>query len=149
MLKTLKRAGIGFMLGVIISDIISILATDSIPVSKALLDFAGSPRAALLIQFFLAGAYGALCMGTVGLYDIERLPLTLSSVLHCLICIVPFIPLSLFLGWSDSIGTTLIMTVIQVGVYFIIWLIIFLRCRAEIRKMNEKQEEIRGRNQDE
>ena len=149
MLKTLKRAGIGFMLGVIISDLISILATDSIPVSKTLLDLAGSPRAALLIQFFLPGVYGALCMGTVGLYDIERLPLTLSSLLHCLICIVPFIPLSLFLGWSDSIGSTLIMAAIQVAAYFIIWLIIFLRCRAQIRKLNEKQEEIRDRKETE
>ena len=144
MLKTLKRAGFGFLLGVIVSDFISILTTEGMPVSQTLLAYTdNNVKAAFLIQFFAAGAYGALCMGSVRLYDIERLPLTLSSLFHCLICIVPFIPLSLFLGWSDGIGTTLVMTAIQVTMYFIVWLIIFFRYRAEIRKLNEKQEEVR------
>lgn len=140
MRRFLKMAGLGFLMGVAISGLITAAFTaEGAPVSEKLAAWAGSARAAMLIQYFASGVYGALCMGGVVLYDSDRLPLTLISFLHCLCCVVPFIPLSLILGWCTGAAEVLIMTGIQLAAYFVIWLIMYLKYRSEVKKMNDIQ----------
>ena len=80
-------------------------------------------------------------MAGVLLYDTDRLPLAAATLLHCLMCIIPFAPLSLLLGWSDGIEGVLIMALFQLAGFFIVWLIMYARYRAEIKKMNEMQKQ--------
>ena len=137
MSKFFIRAGIGFVLGIAVCDIIAIFTCDPLPAAQSLIDSMGSLRAAMLLQSLLSGLYGAICMGTTILYEVERLPLALASLLHCMCVILPGIPLALLLGWCEGAVDLLIRVGIQLAVYFFIWLIMWLNYRREIKKMNE------------
>ena len=138
--RVLKFAGIGFLVGVALCNFITIIASDgALPVTPALVDKIGGARLAMLLQSLLSGLYGAICMAGVLLYDTDRLPLAAATLLHCLMCIIPFAPLSLLLGWSDGIEGVLIMALFQLAAFFLVWLIMYARYRAEIKKMNEMQ----------
>ncbi len=140
--KCLKLAGVGFLLGIVIGNVIAWFTskTGSLA-SPILIDRMGGEAAAVLAQVFFSGLYGAATMSGVALYDVERLPLALATALHCLICVVPYIPLALLLGWAAKPTDILIMACFQIVAFFIIWLIIYLRCKAEVRKLNELQKE--------
>lgn len=138
-----KRAGIGFLIGVVIGNAIAILtgtsSTDGISfASKQLLDMAGGDSvAAMILQSVFSGVYGALCFAGTLLYDADRIPLTLATVLHCAIIILPFIPISLLLGWSSGIKSVLIMAGIQLVCFFIIWLILYFVYKKQVNELNE------------
>ena len=142
--RSLKFAGFGFILGIAVCSIITILTSDAsgVPASAAFIEKIGSAKWALLIQALLSGVHGAICMGTVTLYDTDRLPLTLVSALHCACCIVPFVILSVPLGWTGSVADTLIMVGIQLVAYFIVWLIMYSLYRKEIRELNKIKDNI-------
>ena len=91
----------------------------------------------LLLPFLFSGLYGALCMGGTVVYELEDWPLLRVSLTHYLICIVPYLPISLLLGWNSGIAELLIVMGVMTVVYFIIWLIMFLRYRAEVRELND------------
>lgn len=143
--RSLKFAGFGFILGIAVCTIITILTSDAaggIPASAKFVERIGNVKLALLIQALLSGVHGAICMGTVTLYDTDRLPLTLVSALHCACCIVPFIALSVFLCWTESVTDTLIMVGMQLVAYFIVWLIMYSLYRKEIRELNKIKDDI-------
>lgn len=87
LVKTFKRACIGFLIGILIGDMIAILTGTSSSggisfTSKQLLDMAGgSAAAAMLLQSLFSGLYGAICFGGMSLYDAERLPLAAATAL--------------------------------------------------------------------
>lgn len=89
MLKTLlKRAAIGFLIGIIMGNgivvMINAFSGDNItPVTKQLVRQCGGNGSAFILQTILSGFYGAACFAGCSLYDIESLPLTLTSVIHC------------------------------------------------------------------
>ena len=137
--KTLKRAGFGFLLGIVVCNIIVILSMNDLPATQSLIEATGSLRAALIVQTAASGFYGALCMGTIGLYEIERWPMMLPSAIHCLITILPYVSLSVLLGWGKTASDHLIMAGIQFAAYAVVWFIMYMRYRAEVRKLNEMQ----------
>lgn len=143
--KTLKMAGIGFLIGVVIGDLIAILTGNSDTggvtfASQKLLDMAGgSAVAAMILQSLFSGLYGAVCFAGMSLYEIERMPLALATALHCAIIILLFIPISLLLGWVSNIPTLLIIMSIQVTMFFIIWLILYFSYKKQVRELNEMQ----------
>lgn len=140
--KALKLAGIGFLLGIVIGNAIAWFTGKSGSLaSPILIDRMGGETPAVLMQVFFSGLYGAMTMSGVALYDVERFPLALSTALHCLICVVPYIPLALLLGWAKTPSDILITTCFQIIAFFLIWLIMYLRCKAEVRKLNELQKE--------
>ena len=138
--KTLKLAGLGVLIGITVCNIITIAVSNDVPVTASLIERAGSMKAAFIIQTVLTGIYGALCMGTTVLYDAEKLPLAAASLIHCVICVCPFVPLSLFLGWSAGAVEVFIAAAMQTAGYFLIWLIIYLRYKKEIKDLNEMNE---------
>ena len=142
MKRVLKYSGFGFILGIAVCSIITTLTGDQIPAAPEFVDTIGSLKSALLIQSLLSGLYGAICMGTVLVYDDERLSLSLSSLIHCLCCIIPFIPLSLFLRWSDGIIGALIMAGFQLAAYFVVWLIMYIKYKKQAKELNEIQSKI-------
>lgn len=138
--KILKLAGLGVLLGITVCNIISVTVSNDVPVTAALIERAGSVKAAFIMQTALTGIYGALCMATTVLYDAEKLPLLAASLIHCVICVGTFIPLSLFLGWSAGAADVLITTAMQTAGYFMIWLIMYLRYKKEIKDLNKMNE---------
>ena len=140
MKRVLEYAGFGFVLGIALCSIITTLTGDPLPVAPEFQESIGSLKGSLLIQSLLSGLYGAICIGTVLVYDDERL--SLSSVIHCLCCIIPLIPLSLFLRWSNGIVDVLIMVGVQLAAYFTVWLIMYIRYKKVTAELNEIQNNI-------
>ena len=145
--KTLKMAGIGFLIGVVIGDLITILTGNSDTggvtfASSQLLDMAGgSGTTAMLLQSLFSGLYGAVCFAGMSFYEIERMPLALATALHCATIILLFIPIALFLGWVSNIVTLLIISGMQLVGFFIIWLIMYFGYKKQIRELNEMQKD--------
>ena len=124
--KTLKRAGIGFLIGVVIGDLIAFVTGTSSTggvsfTSQQLLDMSGgSAVVAMLLQSLFSGLYGAVCFAGISFYDVDRLPLAAATALHCAAIVLLFIPVSLILGWTSSIVENLIVMGIQLVAFFII-----------------------------
>ena len=143
--KTLKMAGIGFLIGMVIGNLIAILTGNSDTggvtfASKKLLDMSGgSATLAMILQSLFSGLYGAACFAGMSFYEIERIPLALATALHCATIILLFIPISLLLGWVEDILSLLIIMTIQIVVFFIIWLILYFGYKKQIRELNEMQ----------
>ncbi len=137
--KFFKLAGIGFLSGIVLCMLICVIFGDGMPVDQSFVRKVGSLRAAMLLEMCITGLYGAINLGTVIIYDNEKLPLLAASVLHGSIVILPFIPMGFLLGWEKDIITCLIMTGCQIAGYFFIWLIIYLNYRKEIKKLNDLQ----------
>ena len=142
MLKSiLKRAGFGFLLGVAVCAVISALASDGSMVDPVFAERAGSLKGAVLLQLLLMGAYGALTMGLTVLYDLDHLPLTLSTGLHCVCCIAPFVFLAMLFRWTQGIRGILLIAGLQLLGFFLVWLILYVRYRKQINELNQMQAE--------
>ncbi len=136
--KTLKRAVRGFFMGIAIGYFISIISTmgkDSI-LSDAFVQRIGNHHVGLLIHMLLTGLDGAICMAGMGFYDIERWPMIKSALLHWLLCIVVYIPISLYLDWFKVDRDLLIMLGMMTIAYVITWVIIAVSYRSEVKKIN-------------
>ncbi len=143
--KTLKAAGIGFLIGMVIGNVIAILTGNSATggvtfASPQLLNMAsGNGVVAMLLQSLFSGLYGAVCFAGMSFYEIERMPLAAATALHCALIVLLFIPIALLLGWVSDIGTLLIISGMQLVGFFIIWLIMYFGYKKQIRELNEMQ----------
>lgn len=137
LMKFLRRGAIGFPLGILVSLVISWATGNDRLVSDLLVQRVGSAAGALTLDLFLSGIFGFLCMGGTAFYEIENWSLLKATFLHYLIVVVCFPPLALFLGWVTKPVELLIMTGVQTVGFCLIWLIMFLRYRAEVRELNE------------
>ena len=147
--KTLKMAGIGFLLGIVIGNLIAFLTGNSDTggvtfASRKLLDMAGGKAiVAMLLQSLFSGLYGAACFAGMSFYEIERMPLAAATALHCALIILLFVPISLCLGWVSKIETLLMISGIQLVCFFIIWLIMYAGFKKQVKELNELQEKNR------
>ena len=152
--KTLKRAGIGFLIGIVIGNLIAILtgnsATNGVTFAseKLLVMAGGSAVVAMLLQSLFSGLYGAVCFAGMSFYEIERMPLAAATALHCAAIVLLFVPISLLLGWVNGIAGILIIAVIQIVVFFIIWLSLYLSYKKQVRELNKMQKELSDRKTD-
>ena len=143
--KTLIRAGIGFLIGMVIGNVIAILTgssdTNGITfASVKLLEMAnGNAAVAMLLQSLFSGLYGALCFAGISFYEIERWPLALATFAHCAVIIFTFMPVALLLGWVGSLIEILIIAGIQLVVFFIIWLSLYFGYKKQVRELNDMQ----------
>ena len=144
--KTLKAAGIGFLLGIVIGNLIAFLTGNSDTggitfASAKLLEMAGGNAViAMLLQSLFSGLYGAVCFAGMSFYEIERMPLAVATALHCALIVLLFIPIALLLGWVSQIETLLIISGIQLVCFFIIWLIMYAGFKKQVKELNELQE---------
>ena len=143
--KTLIRAVIGFLFGMLVGNLIAILtgtsSTDGVTfASMQLLRMAGgNALVAMLLQSLFSGLYGAACFAGMTFYEAERLPLAAATALHCATIILLFIPIALFLGWVSNITEILIIMSIQLVCFFIIWLIMWSIYKKQVKELNDMQ----------
>ena len=144
--KTVKFAGIGFLIGVVIGNFIAAMTCIDdpgvfIPVSNQTLALAGgSVPLAYVLQSLFSGIYGAICFGCMVFYEIERWPLALATGAHCAAIVLIYIPVGFLLGWLTGAVETLIVAGIQIVVFFIIWLIMWSVYKKQVRELNELNE---------
>ncbi len=138
----LIRAGIGFLMGMAVGNIIAVLTTCSAdgPVqfySDFLLERTGSAAVAALLQTLLSGVYGAVSMAGTVTYEVEQWSLVRATLTHYLIIVLCYPPLALLLGWSSDVWEILIAIGIMTAVFFLIWLIMAAIYRRQVQKLNE------------
>ena len=140
--KCLILSVIGFLAGMIIGNLITWMASGTL-VNTKLTALLGSEAGSVIVQTLLSGLFGAVAMGGIVIHEIEQWSILRCAVTHYLLIEIFYVPVALFLGWFGSLTELLIMIGIQLAVYFVIWLIMYLRCRAKVRKLNELLKESR------
>ena len=86
----------------------------------------------------LGGIPGAIIAGTTVVYDIEKWSLLRATVTHFLLTMGVIFLACFMLKWFPPWSTAFwILLAAEVVGYIIIWLIMHLRYRAEVRKLNE------------
>ena len=148
---TLKRAGFGFFLGMIVGVFIvigmSFGAGGSIVVPHKLLVLTGSEAGALLAQVLISGAYGAIPMAGVTFYDLDSWGLLKQAVVHYASYTVAFMILGYAAGWVETpADMAFVAGVFAVG-HAIIWTIMYMRYKAETKELNELLQEAKQANQ--
>ena len=146
--KAIKLSGLGILFGIAICNIIVALSgyayTGEIQALPPLLsERTGGQLSAYILQLLLSGLYGAVCMGTTVLYDIEKMPLLLSTALHYLAVMLIYIPVALILCWISSVSEMLIVMAFMTVAYFIIWIILYSIYKAQVKELNRLQKEHR------
>lgn len=142
--KTLRRAGLGFLIGMAVGNIIAALTGMDMIVSDVLVQRAGSIQAALLLQTLLSGVIGAAGMAGMTLYELEHWSLLLTMVVHYLLYMIVFLPIALFLGWITTVPEAIVMAAILAAVHMSIFLIMCAYYRAQVREINRLQELSQG-----
>lgn len=143
--KILKLALLGFVLGMLIGNLIAYSFADKsvqplVIVSSALIRRTGSVKAAMITQTLLSGLLGAISFAGTVFYDPELFDwgMTRAVTSHYLLVMSVNIPIAYFCGWFPfSFKNLLIWIAIMTFCYFIIWLIMFLRYRKETNELNE------------
>ena len=143
----INRAVTGFLIGNALIVIVCLLfnrAPDGTVrfVSERFIACTGSESAAVLLQTLLFGLYGAACFGGTMLYGIERWPLALATAAHYLIIAGLYVPVTMLLRWGMPAMEYLILEAAMLVGFFIIWLIMYLRYKAEVRQLNEIREQM-------
>ena len=110
--RILMRAGIGFLIGMVIGNLIAILTGNANSggerfTSLRLIEMAGGSEAvAMILQSLFSGMYGAVCFAGMTFYEIERMPLAAATFSHCALIIILFILIGLLLGWLNKANGT-------------------------------------------
>ena len=143
--KILKLAGIGFLVGVLVGNLIASLSgwPDRL-LSSVLVARAGGAAAALLWQTLFSGLLGAVSMAGAALYDVERWSLLRIALTHYVLIEAVYIPIALFLDWAASLPEILIMMALQAACYLLIFLIMYARYHREVRQLNDMNRQKNG-----
>ena len=137
--RFLILAAIGFPLGVLIAFAIAFFSGEEMVFYSGLLlsRMGGNASVATAVNILVCGLYGSACMMGTAFYDIERWPLLLATVLHYLIVVLGSLVCSWFLGWGGRFADWLIIGGIQTVIFFLIWLCMYLKFKAQVRELNE------------
>ncbi len=97
---------------------------------------------AVVVQTLLGALLGVLAIGGMCFFDIEEWSLLRASVAHCALILFSYMTIGLLLHWfSFHIIPILIMTFAIIFAYALIWLIMYLAWKREVREMNRLAEE--------
>ncbi|MBQ7679033.1 MAG: DUF3021 domain-containing protein [Butyrivibrio sp.] len=102
-----------------------------------------SHRLAFCAQFIGSGLFGAVCMGSTVIYDIEHWSLWRATVSHYVLITAAFFLTDRLLGWNYfSGGHALVVLIVYTLIYLFIWVIMYLRWKKEIRQINKELEQL-------
>ena len=102
--------------------------------------------AGALPQILLGGIPGAIAMGTAVIYDIEEWSLLRATVTHFLIVMGALLLACFVLKWFEPWSTPFwIMLAAELVGYVIVWLIMYLGYKKQVRKLNKLLKENRER----
>ncbi len=141
--RFLSLAGIGAAAGALCAFLIP-LAINGFRgpvVNPAAVERLGGAAAAVIVQTVLTALYGVACMGGALFYEIERWPLALATAAHFILIAALYWPLALLLNWTDSVQKILIVNAFQFIGFFIIWLALLLRYKAQVKELNRMQKQ--------
>ena len=141
--KTAKTAGIGFALGVLVG--MAFLLSCGIGAYRAA---HGAGRLALYLA--MSGLLGAVNMGSTTIYSLEHWGVLRCTATHFLITMTCLCTVGFSMDWftlHDPVTPWMLGSCVVI--YFIIWLIISLRCKREIRQINAALKDWKSTQRDE
>lgn len=147
LVKTLKRAGIDFLIGIAIANFIVFFMSLVSPnkllwVSETLINIAETKYWTFLLQSLILGMDGMIISLGIGLYDIPSCNYIFSAVIHVILVISVLIPcahlLDLITNLYDAMITALIITLL----YFFISCARYVIYRQQVKRLNELQNNI-------
>ena len=141
--KTVKRVIMGFVLGMAIGNVITLIigyinSGSTLFFSPELINRTGSELGALTAQTLLSGVVGAVSFGGISWHELERPGMLILALLHYGTIMAAYIPIAVYLYWIRPVALDIgIMAGIMGVAFIIIWLIMYARYKAEVRKLNE------------
>ncbi|MGI6616903.1 MAG: DUF3021 domain-containing protein [Saccharofermentanales bacterium] len=144
--RLIVRSLIGLAVGSLLAHIITILIIyfsrgEYLFCMPELTEKLGSVGAVAL-QTVLGAIFGMVAFGGMCFFDIEKWSLLRATVAHCSMILVTYIVVGLLLHWLPfKIEPILFMVGIIIVVYALIWLIMYIVWKIEIRQMNRLAEE--------
>jgi MFS family permease len=144
--RLIARSLIGFVAGALIVHVMTLLANyfscgQYLVCVPQLTEKFGHTRA-VVIQTVLGALVGMIALGGTCLFDIEKWSLLCASTVHCALIFITDMIVGLLLCWfSFKIKPILIMACIVVLIYALIWFVMYVIWKREIRQMNHLAEE--------
>ena len=142
------RIMIGFPGGVFISFVISIIISlivgegQYFATAPSLIGQMGNEINAVLLQFGLAGIYGAIWAGSSVIWENEDWSLFKMTAVHFLITSISTFPIAYFTHWMDhSLAGMLSYFAIFIGIYAGIWAVLYGVWRKRVMQLDAKIQE--------
>ncbi len=145
------RFGIGFGVGVIIGDLITVLISmttgGEMMFIPRLEELCASEAGAFLCQFLMCGLIGTVFAEAGILFALDRWSFPVTCLWHFAVTAIFYLP---FL-WICNFGMTLFPGLLIVlgnilFTYFITWMISYFIMRSEVDRINREIQRLRGSN---
>lgn len=143
--ETIKRAVLGFGIGIIFLNIILILKSalfgngSYIFASRDLIQLCGTEFNAVLFQFILTGLMGLVFGSSTMLFEAEKLSILQATIFHFLMVTPIGTIIGWFCNWMVKTKIGVIAWIVQfIIIYIIVWLIIYLSFKKKTRQINEE-----------
>lgn len=147
LMKTLKRAGIGFLLGMAIGNFIAFITAYTSSggevhfMPEKLIEHCGGEAMAFLMQTLLSGLIGLAGFAGMSLYELEEWGMAAAMGTHFGIVMLIFLPCGYLLYWLNTWEDMIIMSVIMAVAYLIVWAIMCAVYRRQVKQLNVLQEQ--------
>ncbi len=90
-----------------------------------------------MLTLLVIALYGAVCMGGTIFYEFKNWSLAKATVAHYLLISLGYVVVDLLLCRDMPLKLLRILEGIMTVGFFLIWLILYLRYKAEVRELNE------------
>lgn len=148
--KIVRKAIIGFIAGAIwgnlVTAIINVASGNGFQIVFEDLTRSMGLGGAIVVQTILSGLYGLVCVVGTEFFDIESWSLLRSTLTHFLCIAVGYVIIGRMLGWVGFDLTLVLILAVMAVVYFVIWLVMFLRWKKYISEMNTDLEQYKKEN---
>ena len=139
----IRLAVVGFVLGIIIGDIMVVAFTASEGISLAapelIEEFGYVP--AVILQTLLSGVLGCICFGATIVYYKDEYSILEATCIHMVIAFFTLIPISNFLWWTGRVMEgNIVILAMGICAYVMIWFSVYMSYRIQIQKINEALE---------
>lgn len=142
--EIIKRASLGFMIGVFIGETIlifeSLLAGNGnfYPISTYLSAHTNTELNAVIIQYFLFGIIGTTFASSTVIFELDNWSLLAQTVLHFVITSVVMYISGFLCGWfPHTTSSTILWFVIFIIIYVIMWISFTIYYRKKTESINE------------
>lgn len=142
--KFIKRAILGFMIGIFIGQTILIIESLMVgdgnfyAVSTYLVEHTKTRIAAVIVQYLITGIIGMTFASTTIIFELDKWSLLAQTALHFIITSIVMFFSGFFCGWFPH---TAVSTIIWFGVfivtYIIIWISFMLYYRKKTKEINK------------
>ena len=141
--KILTRSCIGAFAAIVYSDLIAIFISFAIgdglfhPVAIGFTKICSTEAGAVLFQLITMFIFGAIMGSSSLIFEKENWSLLKRTIIHFLILTCSFMIVALLGGYVNNTSWGIFSILSFVFIYAIIWIVIYMKTKKEIEKLNE------------